>query len=100
MSRFSRNRLTARGGSPSTSSIPIHRNAAVPLPVVALIAIHVAAAVAAAVPPVPADLAALAAKAHTSGTIAGWCRGEFRPGRPGAFAAAVASTSGGGRYVV
>jgi hypothetical protein len=68
--------------------------------VFALIAIHVAARLAAAVQPVPADLAALTAKAHTSGTIAAWCRGEFRPGRPRGFAAAVAAASGGGRYVV
>lgn len=51
--------------------------------------------------PVPADVAALAAKAHAGGPIAGWCRGEFRPGRPHGFAVAVAAGgSGGGRYKV
>jgi hypothetical protein len=67
---------------------------------IAVIATHVVTAVVAAVQPPPADLAALAAEAHASGTIAAWCRGEFQSGRPGAFAAALASGSGGGRYVV
>ncbi|HKQ60208.1 MAG TPA: hypothetical protein VJS92_02915, partial [Candidatus Polarisedimenticolaceae bacterium] len=31
--------------------------------------------------------------------LAGWCRGEFRPGHPGAYAVAVA-TAPGGRYWV
>jgi len=68
--------------------------------VVTLIALS--AGVLAAGQPVPAELAALAAKAHTTGTIAAWCRGEFRPGRPRGFAAAVAAggPGGGGRYVV
>ena len=72
------------------------------LGVFTLIVVPVAAGVRAAGQPVPADLAALAAKAHSNGTIAAWCRGEFRPGRPRGFAAAVAAagSGGGGRYVV
>ena len=66
-----------------------------------LIAWPVAAGVLAAGQPVPADLAALAAKAQTGGTVAAWCRGEFRPGSPPGFAVAVAAGgSGGGRYKV
>jgi len=70
--------------------------------VLTLIVLFVAAGGLAARQPVPADLAALAAKAHSNGTIAAWCRGEFRPGRPRGFAAAVAAagSGGGGRYVV
>jgi hypothetical protein len=78
----------------------MHRDAAARVAFIAAIAMHVVAAVAAAVQPPPAELTALAAKAHASETIAAWCRGEFRPGRPGAFAAALGSGSGGGRYVV
>jgi hypothetical protein len=78
----------------------MRRDAAAHLAFIAAIAMRVVPAAAAAVQPPPADLAALAARAHTSETIAGWCRGEFRSGRPGAFAAALASGSGGGRYVV
>lgn len=47
---------------------------------------------------VPAELSRLIAKARLDGTVAAWCRAEFRPGHPGAFAVAVTS-SGGGRYV-
>jgi hypothetical protein len=72
----------------------------VPLPAAGLIAINVAAAMTAAVQPAPADLAALVAKAHMRGTVAAWCRGEFRPGRSPGFAAAIASAPGGGRYAV
>jgi hypothetical protein len=72
----------------------------VPLAVAAAIAIHVAVLHAAAVQPAPADLAALVAKAHTAGTVAAWCRGEFRPGRSAGFAAAIASATGGGRYTI
>lgn len=49
----------------------------------------------AASPPVPRELSELAAKARLGSPIAGWCRGEFRAGQPGAFAVAA-----GGRYVV
>jgi hypothetical protein len=48
----------------------------------------------------PADLAAMAVKARVDGQLASWCRGQFRAGRRNAYAAAVASAAGGGRYVV
>ena len=48
----------------------------------------------------PAELAALAAKARLDRPVAAWCRGEFRAGHPGAFAVAVTSVPGGGRYLV
>ena len=49
---------------------------------------------------VPPELAALAAKARVNGPVVAWCRGDFQSGHPGAFAAAVTSAAGGGRYVV
>ena len=48
---------------------------------------------------VPADLSRLMAKARLDGPVVGWCRAEFRPGHPGAFAVAVTSSGGDGRYV-
>ena len=45
----------------------------------------------------PSELAALTAKARLSRPVA-WCRAEFRSGHAGAFAVAVASADGGGRY--
>jgi hypothetical protein len=48
---------------------------------------------------VPSELAALAAKAKLSGAASAWCRAEFRSGHRGAFAAAMSSADGGGRYV-
>jgi hypothetical protein len=48
---------------------------------------------------VPADLAALAARARLDGPVAAWCRAEFRPGAAGAFAVGVTSPGGGGRYI-
>ena len=48
---------------------------------------------------VPADLAALAAKARVAAPVAAWCRADFRGGYPGEYAAAL-SSAGGGRYVV
>ena len=50
--------------------------------------------------PVPSELTALAAKARLDRPIAAWCRGEFRAGHRGEFAAAITSADGGGRYVV
>lgn len=47
----------------------------------------------------PAELQALAATSGVKGSIAAWCRAEFRAGDPGAFAVAVASDGGGGRYL-
>ena len=66
-----------------------------------LLAIGAAAALSAAQPaPPPSELSALMAKTRVVGQLAGWCRGEFRAGRRNAFAAAVASAGGGGRYLV
>ena len=57
----------------------------------------VAASIAAA-QDMPSELAALTAKARLSQPVA-WCRAEFRSGHAGAFAVAVTSADGGGRYV-
>jgi hypothetical protein len=65
-----------------------------------LIGIFLSGAVFAATEQVPADLAAISAKARLEGPVAKWCRSEFRPGHPGAFAVAVPSNTGGGRYLV
>jgi hypothetical protein len=52
------------------------------------------------VPFAPPGLTELAARAGLGGgRVAAWCRAEFRSGQPGAFALAVASAAGGGRYV-
>ena len=48
----------------------------------------------------PPELSALVAKARLAQPVA-WCNGEFRSGRPHAFAAAIPAENGsGGRYVV
>ena len=57
----------------------------------------VAASIAAA-QDMPSELAALTAKARLSRPVT-WCRAEFRSGHAGAFAVAVVSADGGGRYV-
>jgi hypothetical protein len=49
---------------------------------------------------VPRELSALAAKVRLEAPVVSWCRGEFRAGRSGAFAVAVAPAAGGGRYLV
>ena len=49
---------------------------------------------------VPSELSALVAKARLDQPVAAWCRAEFRNGHPGAFAVAVTSATGGGRYLV
>ncbi len=54
----------------------------------------------AAAQPAPADLVALAANARIEGQVVRWCHGEFRSGHSGAFAVAVSSANGGGRYLV
>jgi len=54
----------------------------------------------AAAQPVPSELSALAAKARLDRPVTAWCRGAFRSGRPRAFAVAIPSATGGGRYVV
>jgi hypothetical protein len=65
-----------------------------------LVSVALAAASIAAAQPVPSELSALAAKARLDGPVAAWCRGQFRPGYPRAFAVAITSAAGGGRYVV
>jgi hypothetical protein len=60
----------------------------------------VATALSAAQAAPPADLSAMAAKARVDGRLVTWCRGQFRAGRRNAYAAAVSSAAGGGRYVV
>lgn len=47
----------------------------------------------------PPDLAELTTKARLSGTIVSHCAAEFAPGRAGAYAVAVISPDGVGRYV-
>jgi len=65
-----------------------------------LVSVALAVASIVAAQPVPSELSALAAKARLDRPVAVWCRGEFRSGRPGAFAVAVASPAGAGRYLV
>ena len=57
------------------------------------------AAAPAAGQPVPPELARLAQQARLD-QVAAWCRGEFRSGRRGDFAAALSGAGGGGRYVM
>lgn len=66
----------------------------------AWVAAALALAFAPVAPPIPPELTRLAAQSRVAGTIAAWCRGEFRSGHAGAFAAAVADAPGGGRYLV
>ena len=47
----------------------------------------------------PADLAARLARARVDGTLVSWCEGQFELQRPRAYAIAVKSASGGGRYL-
>lgn len=58
------------------------------------------AALAAAQPAPPKELSVLMAKTRVDGQLTGWCGGELRAGRRNAFAAAVTSPAGGGRYLV
>ena len=48
---------------------------------------------------VPPELSRLIAKARLDGRVTAWCRAEFQPGHPGAFAVATSSSGRGGRYV-
>jgi hypothetical protein len=66
----------------------------------ALLTLAFAGAAIAAGPPAPAELLALAAKSRLAAPVAGWCRGELRPGYPGGFAVAIRSAKNGGRYLV
>ena len=66
----------------------------------------VAASIAAAAPAlpgspaaVPAELVALAAKAQITAPIQAWCPLETEAGRPGGYALAVPSPTGGGLYL-
>jgi hypothetical protein len=45
-------------------------------------------------------LATLAATARLGGPVAAWCKGTFQSGQSDAYAVAVASEKGGGRYLV
>lgn len=65
-----------------------------------LIAVALAVGSIGAAQPVPPELSALAAKARLDGPVEAWCRGEFRPKHPRAFAVAITSAAGGGRYAV
>jgi hypothetical protein len=65
-----------------------------------LVAVALAIGSMAVAQPVPPELSALAAQARLDGPVAAWCRGEFRPKHPRAFALAVTSATGGGRYAV
>ena len=47
----------------------------------------------------PPDLAARLATARVDGTVMSWCEGEFERRRPPAYALAIRSASGGGRYL-
>lgn len=69
------------------------------LPLMMTMTVAVAALSAAQGAP-PPDLVAMAAKARVDGQLASWCRGQFRAGRRNAYAAAVTSAAGGGRYLV
>jgi hypothetical protein len=48
---------------------------------------------------IPAEVSALLAKSGVGGKVTAWCRAEFRGGQRGAYAVALASRSGGGRYL-
>jgi hypothetical protein len=48
---------------------------------------------------VPPELTRLVANARLEGAVGAWCRAKFRAGHPDAFAVAMASPTGGGRYV-
>ena len=48
----------------------------------------------------PADLAARLDKARVEGTLVSWCQGQFEARRPRAYAVAVTTPPGGGRYIV
>ncbi len=67
--------------------------------VATLFALALAAASVAAGQERPSELTALAARARLDGRVTAWCRAEFRSGHAGAFALAVTSARGGGRYV-
>jgi hypothetical protein len=69
-------------------------------PIVGLVPVALAAASIVAAQPAPSELSVRAAKARLDRPVAAWCRGEFRSGRPGAFAVAVASPADAGRYLV
>jgi hypothetical protein len=65
----------------------------------AVLAVVVSLALAASEPPPPA-LSAAAAKAELNGPFLAWCSGEFRPGKPNAFAVALSPAQSAARYVI
>lgn len=65
-----------------------------------ILVMGVAAALSAAQAAPPADLSTMVTKARLDGQLTSWCRGQFRAGRPNAYAAAVSVAGGGGRYLV
>jgi hypothetical protein len=67
--------------------------------IVMLVMIGVASALSVAAQEKPQALTVLTAKAQLEGPIVAWCGAEFRSGQRGAFAVAVNSAAGGGRYV-
>ena len=64
-----------------------------------IVRVAVVAAVTAA-QPVPTNLSALVARARIDGRVEAWCAGRFHPKPTNAFAVAMTSPAGGGRYVV
>jgi hypothetical protein len=50
--------------------------------------------------PPPAELSALATRAHLAAPIAAWCHGEFRGAHTGEYAVAITRPSRGGQYLV
>jgi hypothetical protein len=84
--------------SPSVSARRQNGNAVMDVTAVARVALL--AAVATVAQPVPANLSALLAKARLDGGVAAWCGGHFHRRSANAFAVALTSPSGGGRYGV
>ncbi len=64
----------------------------------ALILILLSGSAMAAADKLPSDLAEMASTAKLEGPIAAWCKGEFRPGRKGAYAVAITTSNAGGRF--
>lgn len=64
-----------------------------------ILALGLAAASVTGAQEMPSELKVLAAKARLDGPVVAWCRAEFRPGHPDAFAVAVSSAKGGGQYL-
>ncbi len=65
-----------------------------------MLALGLLAVSTAAPAPVPPALSALIAAARLDSPVVAWCTGEFRSGRSGAYAVALAAGTSGGRYVI